>query len=100
MAEESQAFNSQSFATPLPLLTDKQARCLSYIYNFFVVNRDYPTHREIAEAMRLHSTNALPYLEPLVRKGYLLRSINSKRNIRLTEQAWEKLKLMGLINSK
>ena len=85
-------------ANPLPLLTNKQADCLTYIFRFLVTHRDYPTHREIAEAMRVHSTNVLPYLRPLINKGYLKRNNSAKRNIRLTGQAWRKLKLMGLID--
>jgi DNA-binding MarR family transcriptional regulator len=85
---------SRILAEPLPILTEKQARCLSFIYDFFATNRDYPTHREIAEGLDIQSTNVQPYLEPLIKKGYLKRKDDSKRNIRLTKRALEKLELM------
>lgn len=86
-------------AEPLPVLTEKQARCHTYIYNYFARNRDYPTHREIAEGLDIQSTNVQPYLEPLVKKGYLKRKENSKRNIRLTKRALDKLELMEVTGS-
>jgi DNA-binding MarR family transcriptional regulator len=98
MVEERYKVSLRMFAKPLPLLTNKQADCLTYIFRFFVTHRDYPTHREIAEAMSVHSTNVLPYLRPLINKGYIKRNNSAKRNIRLTGQAWRKLKLMGLID--
>jgi Mn-dependent DtxR family transcriptional regulator len=90
----------QTLAKPLPLLTGKQETCLSYIYTFFMTHRDYPTHREIAEAMSVQSTNASPCIQPLIRKGYLRRSGSAKRNIRLTGRALQKLRLMGLVNTE
>ncbi len=81
-------------AEPLPLLTEKQARCLSFIYDFFSRERDYPTHREIAVGLNIQSTNVQPYLEPLIKKGYLKRKEDAKRNIRLTKRALEKIELM------
>jgi len=98
MVEEQHKVNLQTFATPLPLLTNKQADCLTYIFRFFVTHRDYPTHREIAEAMSVHSTNVSPYLRPLINKGYIRRNDAAKRNIRLTHRALQKLRLMGLID--
>jgi DNA-binding MarR family transcriptional regulator len=79
---------------PLPMLTDKQARTLEYIFNFYIAHRDYPTHREIAAALKIKSSNAMPFVNPLIKKGYLERIDGPRRNIRLTSQALEKLKLM------
>jgi DNA-binding MarR family transcriptional regulator len=78
----------------LPTLTNKQARTLEYIYRFYIEHRDYPTHREIAEALKIKSTNAMPFVNPLIKKGYLKRVNGPRRNMRLTTQALEKLKLM------
>jgi DNA-binding MarR family transcriptional regulator len=101
MVKESHNISSQTLANPLPLLTVKQEDCLSYIFKFFITHRDYPTHREIAEAMKIQSTNVTPYLQPLIRKGYIRRrKSDAKRNIRLTGQALQKLRLMGLISSE
>lgn len=80
----------------LPPVTEKQGRCLEFILNFFADHRYYPTHREIAEGMRIRSNTAEMYLQPLELKGYLQREPNRRRNIRLTDDALEKLQLMGV----
>jgi DNA-binding MarR family transcriptional regulator len=82
--------------TVLPPLTERQAKCLEYILNFFVEHRYYPTQREIADAMNIRSATAEMYLEPLELKGYLKREPGRHRNIRLTDGALEKLRLMGV----
>jgi DNA-binding MarR family transcriptional regulator len=72
----------------LPPLTDRQAKCLEYILNYFLENRYYPTQREVAQAMDIQSSTAEMYLQPLVEKGYLMRERNKnskrgkQRNIR------------------
>lgn len=82
-------------ADVLPKLTDKQNICLRFIYDFYERNRFYPSHREIAQALVVKSTNMRPYLQPLEKKGYItLDDSDSGRNIRLTEMALEKIKLM------
>lgn len=80
----------------LPPLTKKQGRCLEFILNYFVANRYYPTQREVAEAMEIRSNTAEMYLQPLEQKGYLHREPNRQRNIRLTAEALERLRLMGV----
>lgn len=80
----------------LPPLTEKQAECLKYLVGYFLERRYYPTQREVAAAMRLSSSTAESYLEPLERKGYLEREPRRRRNIRLTNAAVEKLELMGV----
>lgn len=80
----------------LPPVTDRQAKCLIYIFDYFVEKRHYPTHREIASAMGVRSNTAEMYLEPLELKGYLLRERGRRRNIRLTQDALDKLKRLGV----
>lgn len=82
----------------LPALTEKQAKCLEFILNFFADNRFYPTQREVAEAMDIKSTTAEMYLKPLVQKGYLEREPGKKRrrNIRLTGDGLKRLQIMGV----
>ncbi len=81
----------------LPKLTDKQNLCLKFIYDFYERNRFYPSHREIAQALIVKTTNMRPYLYPLEKKGYLmLDDSDSGRNIRLTERGLEKIKLMEI----
>lgn len=78
----------------LPPLTEKQAQCLEFIHSFFEEHRYYPTQREIAQGMKLQSSTAEIYLEPLRKKGYLHRRVRrQRRNIRLTPKARQKLEL-------
>lgn len=78
----------------LPPLTEKQAQCLKFIFEFFIQHRYYPTQREVAAAMNLQSSTAESYLEPLRRKGYLARKVKrQRRNIRLTSKARQRLGL-------
>ena len=81
----------------LPRLTEKQGRCLLYIFNYYVEHRHFPTHREIAQAMGIKSTTAAMYLDPLVEKGYLKRIGKGKaaRNIRVTVDGLERLRMLG-----
>ena len=46
----------------------------------------YPSQKEIACALRLSekTKTATGYVEPLVKKGYLKKENNVKRNLRLT----------------
>lgn len=79
----------------LPPLTERQSQCLEFILRYFVKNRYYPTQREVAKAMTIKSNTAEMYLQPLEAKGYLKRKRNQQRNIRLTKDGLEKLRLMG-----
>lgn len=81
----------------LPALTKKQGECLLFIFNYYVEYRHFPTHREIARAMGIGSTTAAMYLDPLVQKGYLKRAGKGKtaRNIRVTVDGLERLRMMG-----
>ncbi len=82
-------------AEALPKLTVKQNNCLRFIFDFYESNRFYPSHREIADALEVNTTNMRPYLTPLEKKGYItIDDADSSRNIRLTEMALEKIKLM------
>lgn len=73
----------------LPKLTDRQAQALVYILDFFSENRHAPTHREINRAMGTAATTAAPFVEPLVKKGYLVRNDGVRRNIKPTRRAQE-----------
>jgi Mn-dependent DtxR family transcriptional regulator len=80
----------------LPPLTENQAKCLQFILNFFAEHRFYPTQREMAEAMNIKSNTAEMYVAPLVQKGYLQREPVKQRNIRLTSDGLERLRMMGV----
>src|SRR5947209_7476795 len=80
----------------LPPVTQKQGRCLEFILNYFVENRYYPTQREVAREMGVRSNTAEMYLQPLEAKGYIVREPGRQRNIRLTTDALERLKLLGV----
>jgi DNA-binding MarR family transcriptional regulator len=78
----------------LPPLTERQAECLIYLFNYFSEYRYYPTQREIAKKMNLKTNSAATFLEPLRKKGYLEKEPGKNRNINLTHSALQKLKLM------
>lgn len=82
----------------LPALTDKQSKCLLFIFNYYAEHRHFPTHREIAKAMGSSTTTAAMYIDPLVEKGYLKRVGKNKeaRNIRVTNDGLERLRMMGV----
>lgn len=81
----------------LPPLTEKQGRCLLFIFNYYAEHRHFPTHREIAREMGSSSTTAAMYIDPLVEKGYLKRVGRGKtaRNIRVTVDGLERLRMLG-----
>ncbi len=93
--EASAALGADPFKV-LPPLTEKQGKCLEYILNYFIEHRYYPTQREVARAMKIASTNAEVHIEPLERKGYLVRDSGKRRNIRLTQEALKRLELNGI----
>jgi Mn-dependent DtxR family transcriptional regulator len=75
---------------PLPKVTKRQTECLRYIAGFLMQHNDYPTQREIAVAMGIRSNTAYAFTEPLRKKGYIIITTKiGKRNIRLTDQAYE-----------
>jgi SOS-response transcriptional repressor LexA len=80
----------------LPALTAKQSRCLLYIFNYYSEHRHFPTHKEITQAMGSRSRTAAMYLDPLIEKGYLMRGSRASRNIRITTDGVERLRLMGV----
>lgn len=103
MAKESRPPKQQPADRPaldpqkvLPPVTEKQMKCLEFILAFFREHRYYPTHREIAEAMGVRSNTAEMYVQPLELKGYLTREPNKQRNVRLTQDALERLELLGV----
>lgn len=84
----------------LPPVTDRQAKCLKFIFEYLVEHRYYPTQREVAEAMNVRSSTAEMFIKPLEDKGYLTRERGKddkrkQRNIRLTSEALEKLRMLG-----
>lgn len=81
----------------LPPLTERQAECLVYLYNYFIEHRYYPTQREIVKKMNLKTNSAATFIEPLRKKGYLEKEPGKQRNIDLTHMAIEKLKFMGMV---
>lgn len=80
----------------LPALSEKQSKCLEFIFNFYRERRHFPTHREIAQAMGSSATTAAMYIDPLVEKGYLTRVAEKGRNIRITVDGLERLRLQGV----
>lgn len=77
----------------LPFLTERQTSVLRFLYDYMGQHRYMPTRREVAQFLKLKSNNASAYLSPLEKKGYLVRSEHTRRNLELTDLAYEKLNL-------
>ena len=80
----------------LPPLSARQAESLEFLFEYFISTGYYPTQRELLEHLGVHGTAAAVYLDPLERKGYLVRKPDERRNIRLTDRALVKLDKMGI----
>ena len=75
-------------------LTDRQFEVLRFLHDYFSENRFMPTRREIASFLELNSLNVSPYLSALEKKGYLVKKGERlRRNLELTQNAYEKLNL-------
>lgn len=69
-----------------PKLSQRQKSCLSYIAWYVLKFKDYPTQKEISDALSLSSNSAWSYTEALLKKGYITKTKDiGVRNIRLTE---------------
>ena len=76
----------------LPTITTRQLEILTFIYNFALKNRDYPTGTEIGEALGMSKQAAANALQVLTKKGYTWKDRTvAERNIRLTEAASERM---------
>lgn len=83
----------------LPPLSERQQVLLRFLWDFYQTRRYFPTHRECAEALKLRSTQVGGYLEPLIKKGYVVRLNQPSRNITLTQLAVDRLRVdIGAIN--
>lgn len=81
---------------PLPMLTQRQARVLLFVAEYYVKHRVYPTNREVCEGCDIRSSNPAPFIGPLVAKGLLARLPGQRRNLRLTEAALGVLESWGV----
>ena len=81
----------------LPYLTPRQAETLTWICCFWSRHRHGPTQREIARALAAsgRTATAVPFVRPLIRKGYLRRTQATSRNLQPTRLATAKLELEG-----
>ncbi len=80
--------------TLLPVLTDRQAECLRFIYRYALAHRDYPLGTEVAEHLGISKQAVASVLTALLKKGYAIRDRSvAQRNIRLTREAVEKMSL-------
>lgn len=79
----------------LPAISEKQGKCLEFVLTYFKENRHYPTQREIAEALDVNSGTVEYLLQQLVEKGYLSREEKKRRNIRLTGDGLERLRILS-----
>jgi DNA-binding MarR family transcriptional regulator len=76
----------------LPVLSERQAKCLRFVYDYAVERRDYPLGTEIAEHMGISKQAVTPLVNTLAKKGYVVRDrALIQRNIRLTAEAMEKM---------
>lgn len=81
----------------LPDLSPRQKSALTYIFQYRRERRNYPLASELALALGLKSVSSTTYIEPLIKKGYLVRDTSiGRRNLRLTEKGLEKLTQLGV----
>lgn len=88
------------FLEPEPRLTSRQAECLKFIWTYFERERQYPLAREITTAMGIQSSTAASLLDPLVKKGALVRVTKGPRNLRITELGMRLVSKMGLTEAQ
>ncbi|EKQ56408.1 MULTISPECIES: winged helix-turn-helix transcriptional regulator [unclassified Clostridium] len=68
------------------MLTEKQQRILDIIKNFMEKEKISPTIREIGEMSGLKSSSTVhSYLSRLEKKGYIYRTNNCARSLRVKE---------------
>ncbi|OCA99617.1 transcriptional regulator [Clostridium beijerinckii] len=68
------------------MLTEKQQEILDIIKNYIVKEKISPTVREIGKLAGLTSTSSVhAHIERLERKGYIYRSSNCPRSIRIKD---------------
>jgi SOS-response transcriptional repressor LexA len=82
--------------TMYPALTDRQLAMVRWIHEYAVRERQYPTQREVAAGLGYSQAAAGHHIQALVKKGYLAmlpRTEVSRRNMRMTQLAVEKLRL-------
>ena len=79
----------------LPPLSKRQEECIRLLAHFWLQHRHMPTQKEIAAEMKISSAAAQGHIEALVKKGYLTRIPGQRRNIRITTNGLEKLKMLG-----
>lgn len=92
MAQESMTRVLPDGGTLLPVLSERQAECLRFIYQYALQHRDYPMGTEIAEHMGVTKQGMTSVLNGLIKKGYVFRDrAVAQRNLRLTKEAVEKL---------
>lgn len=92
MAQESMTRVLPDGGKLLPVLSEKQADCLRFIYQYALRNRDYPLGTEIAGHLGVTKQAVTSVLNALVKKGYVFRDTTvSVRNLRLTQEAVEKM---------
>lgn len=89
-------FKTDEDFKPLPRLTPLQHKVLLYLVDYFAKNQEYPTQREITVYLEKKTTNAMPYLSPLLAKGYI-EKVPGRRGIRLSGQAIKLLRREGRI---
>lgn len=79
--------------TLLPPLTERQLQVLKAIHRMVVEQQTYPTQREVGNALGFTQATTGQHIDALTRKGYLAKAPGeSRRNMRLTPVALEKLK--------
>lgn len=78
--------------TLFPPLTDAQMKVLRFVHQYVLRERMYPTQREIGAELGYTQATAGQHLDALTEKGYLTKEkAGTRRNMRLTELAMEKL---------
>ena len=81
----------------MPPMTDRQRALLVFCARYWAEKQYLPSHLEMRDFLGIKSNNATPYVNALVRKGYLIREagLGKQRNLKLTLAAIMQLEAMG-----
>ena len=81
----------------MPPLTERQETLFRYMAHYWAKNQYLPSHREMTKCLGLKSNNATPYVNGIIKRGYLMReeNIGRIRNLKITHAGIMMLEKLG-----
>jgi len=100
LINQSQDDVTPSIPPEKPVLTNKQALCLSFIYTYRVNNERSPSEAEVAESMGVTQQTARSFLQALQKKKCIRRDRKKvRRNLIITKLGEELLTKARVIDT-